>query len=135
MQMYAERGDLAAESRPNMQSLTVLREGLDRAIGEAVDHYALERDHARDREIPSDVLPRLFDAFSTDRSEQAHGGLGLGLYIVQQIAHAHGGEVVCEFGWRRDDGACAVATNAITSAARVKTLARHCYRMPHLALC
>jgi signal transduction histidine kinase len=246
MQMYAERGDLSAESRPKMQVLTVLHEGLDRAIGEAVDHYALERDHARDKfvailghdlrdplntivfqasalsqreldtktvnavgriaasgkrmermirdlldfarghfgggftivptafdaraflasrvqeiadahpdrdvrcvaasvsgdfhvewdadrisqvitnlvhnalvhggdpvvveprdegehvsitvrndgEIPSDMLPRLFDAFSTDRSEKAHGGLGLGLYIVQQIAQAHGGEVV-----------------------------------------
>ncbi len=248
MQMYADRGDLPPESRPNMQLLTVLHEGLDRAIGEAVDHYALERDHARDKfvailghdlrdplntvvfqasalsqragdldsktvnaigriaaagkrmermirdlldfarghlgggftivptafdaraflasrvqeiadahpdrdvrcpapsvsgdfhvewdadrisqvitnlvhnalvhgrdpivvelrdegehvsmtvrndgEIPSDMLPRLFDAFSTDRSEQAHGGLGLGLYIVQQIAQAHGGEVV-----------------------------------------
>lgn len=248
MEMYADRSDRSAESRANIQLLTVLHEQLDRAIGEAVDHYALERDHARDKfvailghdlrdplntvmfqasalsqrtaeldtktlnavrriaasgermermirdlldfarghlggrftivptafdarsfvasrvqeiadahpdrdvqcvvrsvsgdfhvewdadrisqvitnlvhnalvhgrdpivveprdegehvsitvrnhgEIPSDVLPRLFDPFSTDRSEQAHGGLGLGLYIVQQIAHAHGGEVV-----------------------------------------
>jgi signal transduction histidine kinase len=248
VQMYAERGDLSAGSRSNLQLLTVLHEQIDRAIGEAVDHYALERDHARDKfvailghdlrdplntvvfqasalsqragelddktvnalgriaaagrrmermirdlldfarghlggrftivptafdaraflasrvqeiadahpdrdvqcvipsvrsdfhvewdadrisqiitnlvhnalvhgrdpivveprdegehvvitvrnhgEIPSDMLPRLFDAFSTDTSEKAHGGLGLGLYIVQQIAHAHGGEVV-----------------------------------------
>ncbi len=248
MQMYAEGGDRSADPRSNMQLLTVLHEQLDHAIGEAVDHYALERDHARDKfvailghdlrdplntvvfqasallerageldaksvtaigriaasgnrmermirdlldfarghlggrftivptafdaraflasrvqeiadahpdrdvrcgapsasgdfhvewdadrisqvitnlvhnalahghdpvvvepddegehvsitvrndgEIPSDLLPRLFDAFSTDRSEKAHGGLGLGLYIVQQIAHAHGGEVV-----------------------------------------
>jgi signal transduction histidine kinase len=248
MQMYAERSDLSAQSRPDMHSLTVLNEQLDRAIGEAVDHYALERDQARDKfvailghdlrdplntvvfqasalsqrageldpktvtalgriaasgkrmermirdlldfarghlgggftivptafdaraflasrvqeiadahpdrdvqcvapsvsgdfhvewdadrisqvitnlvhnalvhgrdpivvephdegeqvsitvrnhgEIPPAILPRLFDAFSTDTSEKAHGGLGLGLYIVQQIAHAHGGEVV-----------------------------------------
>jgi two-component system sensor histidine kinase/response regulator len=246
--MYAERGDLSAGARSNMRLLAVLHEGLDRAIGEAVDHYALERDHARDRfvailghdlrdplntvvfqagalaqrageldaktvnavgriaaggkrrermirdlldfarghlgggftivptafdaraflasrvqeiadahpdrdvrcvapsvggdfhvewdadrisqvitnlvhnalvhgrdpvvvdardegghvsitvrnhgEMPPDMLPRLFDAFSTDRSEQAHGELGLGLYIVQQIVQAHGGEVV-----------------------------------------
>ena len=258
MQMYAERGDVSAESRPKIASLTVLHEDLDRAIGEAVDHYALERDQARDKfvailghdlrdplntvvfqsgalsqradeldpktvnavgriaasgkrmermirdlldfarghlgggftivptafdaraflasrvqeiadahpdrdvqcmapavsgdfhvewdgdrisqvitnlvhnalvhghdpivveprdegehvsitvrnqgEIPSDMVPRLFDAFSTDRSEQAQGGLGLGLYIVQQIAHAHGGEVVA----KSDGGATTV---------------------------
>jgi signal transduction histidine kinase len=258
MQMYAERGDMSAESRPKMQSLTVLNEDLDRAISEAVDHYALERDQARDKfvailghdlrdplntvvfqasalsqrtgeldantvkavgriaasgkrmermirdlldfarghlgggftivptafdaraflasrvneiadahpdrdvrcvapavggdfhvewdgdrisqvitnlvhnalvhghdpvvieprdegehvsitvrndgEIPSDMLPRLFDAFSTDTSEKAHGGLGLGLYIVQQIAHAHGGHVVA----KSDGGATTV---------------------------
>jgi signal transduction histidine kinase len=248
VQMYAERGDLSAQSRSTMKRLAVLHEQLDCAIADAVDHYALERDHARDKfvailghdlrdplntvvfqasalsqrtgdldartvnavrriaasgermermirdlldfarghlggrfnivptafdarafltarvqeiadahpdrdlqcvaasvsgdfhvewdadrisqvitnlvhnalvhgrdpvvveaadegghvsisvrndgEIPSDALPRLFDPFSADRSEQAHGGLGLGLYIVQQIAHAHGGEVV-----------------------------------------
>jgi signal transduction histidine kinase len=43
--------------------------------------------------IPEEQLPTLFDAFR--RGEAAHpGGLGLGLYIVQQIAHAHGGECV-----------------------------------------
>jgi signal transduction histidine kinase len=250
MEMYTKRGDASGQLRSNMESLTVLHAGLDRAIAEAVDHYALERDHARDTfvailghdlrdplntvvfqasalskraheldsstlnavrriaasgdrmermirdlldfarghlgggfsivpttfdarafiasrvqevadahpdrdvrcltgsvdgdfhvewdtdrisqvitnlvhnalvhghdpivvelrdegehvsiavrnqgEIPSNVLPRLFDAFSPDRSERAAGGLGLGLYIVQQVAHAHGGDVVAE---------------------------------------
>jgi len=42
-------------------------------------------------EIPGDVLPRLFDPFVSDRVNSGRPGLGLGLYIVQQIAQAHGG--------------------------------------------
>ncbi len=45
-------------------------------------------------EIPRDVMPQLFDPF---RGAQRHlgrsDGLGLGLYIVQQIVLAHGGRV------------------------------------------
>jgi signal transduction histidine kinase len=40
--------------------------------------------------IPADVLSRIFDPFARgDRGSS--GGLGLGLFIVQQIALAHGG--------------------------------------------
>jgi signal transduction histidine kinase len=38
--------------------------------------------------IPEDVRPRLFDPYQ--RGSGARAGLGLGLYIVQQIALAHG---------------------------------------------
>jgi signal transduction histidine kinase len=42
--------------------------------------------------IPEALQPVIFDAFR--RVEQPHGdGLGLGLYIVDQIARAHGGSV------------------------------------------
>lgn len=45
--------------------------------------------------IPSEALPTLFDAFQ--RGDGAHAsqpaGLGLGLYIVQQLVTSHGGEV------------------------------------------
>jgi two-component system sensor histidine kinase/response regulator len=45
-------------------------------------------------EIPQEVMPQLFDPF---RGAQRHlgrsDGLGLGLYIVQQIVLAHGGRV------------------------------------------
>jgi two-component system sensor histidine kinase/response regulator len=41
--------------------------------------------------IPRDVLPKIFEPF--ERGQQDGTGLGLGLYIVREIAHAHRGEV------------------------------------------
>jgi len=44
--------------------------------------------------IPDDVLPRLFDPFGgRARDAATSNGLGLGLYISQQIAVAHGGTI------------------------------------------
>jgi two-component system, sensor histidine kinase and response regulator len=44
--------------------------------------------------IPAELLPNLFDPFRRAQQRQARGGgLGLGLYIVQQIVLAHGGRV------------------------------------------
>lgn len=43
--------------------------------------------------IPSDVLEALFDPFQRGRSGEHPGGLGLGLYIVREIVHAHGGTI------------------------------------------
>jgi len=47
-------------------------------------------------EIPTDVLPHLFDPFGPGAAETRRDGLGLGLYIVQQIARGHGGTVGAE---------------------------------------
>jgi phosphoserine phosphatase RsbU/P len=43
--------------------------------------------------IPPEILPFIFDAFRRGRTNHAHrkGGLGLGLFIAQEIAHSHGG--------------------------------------------
>jgi signal transduction histidine kinase len=44
--------------------------------------------------IPPELLPRVFEPFqSTRESRGRSGGLGLGLYIVQQIVLSHGGRV------------------------------------------
>lgn len=44
--------------------------------------------------IPEEAKPHVFDPFRTNGQYQGRGGgLGLGLYIVQQIAKAHEGEV------------------------------------------
>jgi two-component system sensor histidine kinase/response regulator len=44
--------------------------------------------------IAADVLPSLFDPFRSGRRQSTRSeGLGLGLYIVQQIVAAHGGSV------------------------------------------
>ncbi|QRN96436.1 PAS domain-containing protein [Archangium violaceum] len=47
--------------------------------------------------IPADLLPRIFEPFRRATDEgHPRSGLGLGLFIVQQIARSHGGHVeVC----------------------------------------
>jgi signal transduction histidine kinase len=47
--------------------------------------------------IPPELLPRLFDPFQRARSAKSRG-LGLGLYIVQQIVNGHGGRVEVQSG-------------------------------------
>ncbi|HWW80940.1 MAG TPA: HAMP domain-containing sensor histidine kinase, partial [Steroidobacteraceae bacterium] len=52
--------------------------------------------------IPEDVLPHLFDPFrGSQRQLGRREGLGLGLYIVQQIVLAHGGRVDVKTDARR----------------------------------
>ena len=69
--------------------------------------------------IPPDLLPQLFDPFrgaqrQTGRSE----GLGLGLYIVNQLVGAHGGSVDVQSGDNRTIFLVRVPRTAARSAAR-----------------
>jgi signal transduction histidine kinase len=51
----------------------------------------------RDQPIPRDQLAVMFDPYRRGRgSEHRRGGLGLGLYIVQQIVQSHGGTIEVE---------------------------------------
>jgi signal transduction histidine kinase len=46
--------------------------------------------------ISEDILPALFEPFRRAREARTAEGLGLGLYIAQQIAEAHAGELSVE---------------------------------------
>ena len=56
-------------------------------------HAVLLEVHNEGAPIAPEALPRIFDAFQRGSSDGGGRGLGLGLYIVQQIALAHGGIV------------------------------------------
>jgi signal transduction histidine kinase len=59
---------------------------------EAPDRQAVTTEvHNAGAPIPEELIPTLFDAFHPSKAA-AHGGLGLGLFIVQQIALAHGAD-------------------------------------------
>jgi PAS domain S-box-containing protein len=49
--------------------------------------------HNAGEPIPPDALPHLFDPFRRARSETGSSGLGLGLYIVEQVVKGHGGRI------------------------------------------
>jgi PAS domain S-box-containing protein len=49
--------------------------------------------HNQGEPIPPDALSHLFDPFRRARAETGSGGLGLGLYIVEQVVKGHGGHI------------------------------------------
>jgi signal transduction histidine kinase len=44
-------------------------------------------------QIPAEAMDRLFQPFHRVSAQEAHQGLGLGLYIASEIARAHGGSI------------------------------------------
>src|SRR6185503_14783669 len=65
-----------------------------RVDGRAADEVAIEVTN-QGEPIPADVLPVLFDPFRRGRGAgvENKGGIGLGLYIAEQIVTAHGGRI------------------------------------------
>jgi signal transduction histidine kinase len=63
------------------------------------DHFELSVTNAGDP-IPDDVLRRLFEPYYRAAGTTSSEGLGLGLYIVAEIARSHGGtmNVACADG-------------------------------------
>ena len=59
--------------------------------------------HNRGVPIPEELLPHVFDPFRR-ASTSSHQGLGLGLYIVEQIVLAHGGHITV--GSTHETGTC-----------------------------
>ena len=62
------------------------------------------RDHGPG--LPEGQLARIFERFERGTSMRHYGGLGLGLYVVRQIAEAHGGQVIAHNA--PDGGACLI---------------------------
>lgn len=67
-----------------------------RPIRLVVDGRPADAVHIRvhnEGQIPSDLLPNIFDPFRRGRAGTKTGGLGLGLYIAQELVRAHDGTV------------------------------------------
>jgi two-component system, sensor histidine kinase and response regulator len=65
--------------------------------------------------VPAEVLPHLFDPFrGSQRQVGRRDGLGLGLYIVQQIVVAHGGRVDVRTDARRTTFVVELPRGAVT---------------------
>jgi sigma-B regulation protein RsbU (phosphoserine phosphatase) len=56
------------------------------------EHFTISV-HNQGSPIPAELLPHLFDPMVRGTNGSSGRGLGLGLYIVREIARAHGGEV------------------------------------------
>jgi len=70
-----------------------------RIDGRAADEVTIEVTNEGDP-IPTDVLPIIFDPFRRGRGAgvRNNGGIGLGLYIAEQIVVAHGGRITVASG-------------------------------------
>jgi len=72
-----------------------------RIDGRADDEVVIEVNN-QGEPIPADVLPVLFDPFRRGRASADNpGGIGLGLYIAEQIVIAHGGTIHVQSNWEQ----------------------------------
>ena len=72
-----------------------------RIDGRAAEEVTIEVNN-QGEPIAADVLPVLFDPFRRGRaSAENKGGIGLGLYIAEQIVSAHGGTIQVQSNWEQ----------------------------------
>ena len=86
-------GNAVDHSLPG-EPVDVLVEGTEEQIRFAVTN--------RGEPIPDDLMPRIFKPYIRGDGDQPRQGLGLGLYIVAEIARSHGGSV--EVSSTRENG-------------------------------
>jgi signal transduction histidine kinase len=87
-------GDRIVQAISNLVG-NAIQHGHDPIVVQTTDSGAVIEIEVRNRGmVPEELHPTLFDAFVTRAAHQARrSGLGLGLFIVREIAKAHGGEV------------------------------------------
>jgi signal transduction histidine kinase len=100
------RGDSCGEWDPARMSQTIANlvtnaitygQGTVRIVIEGTEREVTINVHNRGSTIPPEVLPTLFEPFRRGVSnDQSPAGLGLGLYVVEQIVKAHDGAIVVE---------------------------------------
>lgn len=78
----------AIQKSPEQASVQVLVEREIQANGSALARIEIADQGPG---IPKDMLPRLFERYTT--GERSGGGLGLGLYLAKRIAALHGGDL------------------------------------------
>lgn len=100
-------GDRVAQAIANLVSNAVVH-GTDPVVIEPADQRDWITIEVRNGgEIPPQILPKIFAPFTQQGPDRRHDGvhagperrrghLGLGLYIVQEVATAHGGRVTAE---------------------------------------
>jgi len=84
-QMVSNLVSNAVEHSPPGEPVEILVDGTEELIRFAVNN--------RGEPIPVHLISRIFKPYFRGEGDQSRSGLGLGLYIVSEIAHAHGGAV------------------------------------------
>ncbi len=75
----------AIQASPAGQAVTI-------GIAADVDEIAVAVED-RGEGIPEDILPRIFDPFFSTKTDEPHGGMGLGLSVSRSLIEALGGRI------------------------------------------